>query len=238
MRTKAEVRDSSGRDGGATADESRTLAALWRTAVAESRDTPAYLAYEGEHWKPVSWPEAARRVEELAHGLLALGVEKSDRFAILAPSTVEWALLDFALLSIGASVVPIYPTSSGSECAYILDNAEVRGIATDDSRLDEIQPLRKQLPQLEHVLGFGDLEHIASVGREHAAAHPEAVLEAASAVRPDDLLTCIYTSGTTGPPKGCLLTNRCYFAMVEMLAGLPNFVRPGDRTVLFLPLAH
>jgi long-chain acyl-CoA synthetase len=238
IRTKAQVRDRSARDGSATAEESRTLAALWRTAVAESRDTPAYLAYEGDAWKHVSWPDAARRVEELAHGLLSLGVKKSDRFAILAPSTVEWALLDFALLSVGASVVPIYPTSSGSECAYKLENAEVRGIAADDARLGEIQTLRKQLPQLEHVHGFGDLDEIASMGREHAAAHPEGVDEAASAVRPNDLLTCIYTSGTTGPPKGCLLTNRCYFAMVEMLAGLPNFVRPGDRTVLFLPLAH
>ena len=219
-------------------EDKRTLAALWRAAVAETRDTPAYLIHEGDAWKPVSWDTAARRVEELAHGLLAHEIGKGDRFAILAPSTVDWALLDFALLSIGAAVVPIYPTSSASECAYILENAEVRGIACGDSRLDEIRPLREQLPQLAHVLSFGELDRIASLGRQHAGEHPQAVAEAASAVRPDDLLTCIYTSGTTGPPKGCLLTNRCYFAMVEMLAGLPNFVRPGDRTVLFLPLAH
>jgi long-chain acyl-CoA synthetase len=219
-------------------DDSCTLAALWRTAVAETRNTPAYLVHEGDAWKPVSWDAAARRVDEVAHGLLALGIAKGDRFAILAPSTVEWALLDFALLSIGAAVVPIYPTSSTSECAYILDNAEVRGIACDQSRLEEIQPLRKQLPDLAHVLGFGELDRIASLGREHATEHPQAVADAISAVGPDDLLTCIYTSGTTGSPKGCLLTNRCYFVMVEMLAGLPNFVRPGDRTVLFLPLAH
>src|SRR2546426_11221321 len=127
-------------------EDSRTLAALWRSAVAETRDTPAYLVDQDGSWRPLSWREAARRVDELAHGLLALGIQNGDRFAILAPSTVEWALLDFALLSIGAAVVPIYPTSSVSECAYILENAEVRGIAADDSRLDEIQSLREQLP--------------------------------------------------------------------------------------------
>src|SRR6266498_1160383 len=96
-------------------EDKRTLAALWRAAVAETRDTPAYLIHEGDVWKPVSWDTAARRVEELAHGLLAQGIGKGDRFAILAPSTVDWALLDFALLSIGAAVVPIYPTSSASD---------------------------------------------------------------------------------------------------------------------------
>jgi long-chain acyl-CoA synthetase len=225
-------------EGRALIEHPRTVAALWRGGVVEPRDSPAYLVREGDAWKPVSWDEAATRVEELAHGLLALGIRKGDRFAILALSTLEWALLDFALLSIGAAVVPIYPTSSVSECAYILKNAEVRGIAAEDSRLDEIRSVREELPQLEHVLGFGEFDRISSLGRQHAREHPHAVAEAAAAVSPDDLLTCIYTSGTTGPPKGCLLTNRCYFAMVEMLADLPNFVRPGDRTVLFLPLAH
>lgn len=225
-------------EGSAMTEHSRTVATLWRDALAEPRDAPAYLVREGDAWKPVSWQEAATRVDELAHGLLALGIRKGDRFAILAPSTLDWALLDFALLSIGAAVVPIYPTSSVSECAYILSNAEVRGIAADDSRLDEIRSLREQLPQLAHVIGFGELDRISSLGRQHAREHPHAVAEAAAAVGPDDLLTCIYTSGTTGPPKGCLLTNGCYFAMVEMLTGLPNFVRSGDRTVLFLPLAH
>src|SRR6266540_5350117 len=150
-------------------EDKRTLAALWRAAVAETRDTPAYLIHEGDVWKPVSWDTAARRVEELAHGLLAHGIGKGDRFAILAPSTVDWALLDFALLSVGAAVVPIYPTSSASECAYIFENAEVQGIVVDESRLNEFRPLREQLLPLEHVLGFGDLDDIAARGRDHAA---------------------------------------------------------------------
>jgi long-subunit acyl-CoA synthetase (AMP-forming) len=79
-----------------------TLAALWRSAAAKPRDAPAYLVQDEDTWKPLSWDEAATRVDELANGLLALGVERGDRLAILAPSTVEGALLDFAPLTIGA----------------------------------------------------------------------------------------------------------------------------------------
>ena len=216
----------------AHAEERRTLAALWRRAAAEPRQGVAYLEQVDGGWRETSWQDAARRVDELTNGLLAAGVGKGDRIAILGPSCLDWALLDFALLSIGAAVVPIYPTSSPSEVAYILENSEARGIVTQQPEQLE------RLPELPHRLSFADLDRLSERGREHAAAHPNAVEQAASAVAEDDLLTCIYTSGTTGPPKGCLLTNRAYFEMVRMLADLPGFVRPGDRTVLFLPLAH
>jgi long-chain acyl-CoA synthetase len=214
------------------ATEARTLAALWRNAVAAQRLGAAYVEQADTGLRETSWEEAARRVDELAQGLLAGGVGKGDRIAILGPSCLDWALLDFALLSIGAAVVPIYPTSSPSEITYILENSEASGIVTQ-------QPEQLEgLPALPHQLSFTDLDALAEQGRAHAAAHPEAVELAAVAVTEDDLLTCIYTSGTTGPPKGCLLSNRAYFEMVRMLAELPDFVRPGDRTVLFLPLAH
>jgi long-chain acyl-CoA synthetase len=215
-----------------------TLAGLWLEAAAEPRGTPAYLEHDGGAWKPVTWAEAARRVDELAHGLLGLGLQHGDRVAILGQSTVAWALVDFAALSIGAAVVPIYPTSSPSEVTYILENAEVAGAVVDDERLADVRLLQQKLPGLRHVLGFGDLEHVASLGRDHAAEHPDATALAAAAVEPDDLLTIVYTSGTTGPPKGCVLSNACFTAMVDMVVALPNFVRSGDRTVLFLPLAH
>jgi long-chain acyl-CoA synthetase len=216
----------------AIGSEVRTLAALWRNAAAAKRQGPAYVEQSDGDWHETSWQAATRRVDELAQGLLARGIRKGDRIAILGPSSVDWALVDFALLSTGAAVVPIYPTSSPSEITYILENSEARGIVTHKPEQLE------GLPALPHRLSFADLDRLAEQGREHAAADTDAVELAAVAVREDDLLTCIYTSGTTGPPKGCLLSNRAYFEMVRMLAELPGFVRPGDRTVLFLPLAH
>src|SRR5581483_2737156 len=99
--------------------ERRTAPELWRDAV---RDAPAEAAYleETDGWRPVSWDEAAERVEALAHGLLARGVRHGDRVAVLSQTRLEWILLDWAVMSIGAVVVGLYPTSSAKECEYIL----------------------------------------------------------------------------------------------------------------------
>jgi long-chain acyl-CoA synthetase len=221
-----------------SSDDARTIAALWQRAVTAERRVAAYLVDDGDSWHEVSWAEAAARVDELAHGLLELGIKKGDRFAILGSTRVEWALLDFALCSIGAVVVPLYPTSSGNECAYILADADVSAVAVEDeAQREKIEEVRGQVPRLEELLGFDELDRLAERGRAHRDRFPNAVAEAAAAIVEDDLLTCIYTSGTTGPPKGCVLTNHNYVAMTEMICGV-DLMRPGDRTVLFLPLAH
>src|SRR4029453_7793887 len=75
----------------------RTIARLWQDGVAQNRQAPAYLVQDGDRWREISWQEAAETVDELAHGLLALGVRKGDAFAILASTRLEWALFDFAL---------------------------------------------------------------------------------------------------------------------------------------------
>ena len=75
----------------------RTIARLWQDAVAQRRQTAAYLVQDAEEWREVSWAEAGTAVEELANGLLALGIRKGDAGAILASTRLEWALFDFAL---------------------------------------------------------------------------------------------------------------------------------------------
>ena len=221
-----------------TIESPQTIAALWQHANSDARDVPAYLVQTDDDWVDVSWAEAGERVDELAHGLLDLGIRKGDRFAILGSTRIEWALLDFALCSIGAVVVPIYPTSSANESAYILGDAEVCAIAVeDDAQCEKIEGARGRLPQLEHIFRFAELDVVAERGRAYREREPNAVADAAAAVAADDLLTCIYTSGTTGPPKGCMLTNRNFVAMTEMIGGV-DLMRSGDRVVLFLPLAH
>jgi long-chain acyl-CoA synthetase len=217
----------------------QTVAALWRDAVAQRRAHPAYLVESEDGWHEVSWSEAAMRVDELANGLLALGVGKGDAFTILSRTRIEWALLDFALAQIGAVVVPIYPTDSPAQCAYILDNSDSIGIVVEDEgQLAKIEEVRADLPRLEHVLTFADLDDLAQRGRNHAREHPRALEEAALGVAEDDLATCIYTSGTTGPPKGCLVTHRQRYVRTAMVEELPDFMEPDDLMLLYLPLAH
>jgi long-chain acyl-CoA synthetase len=213
----------------------RTIARLWLDAVAEVREGAAYLVEdEPGAWRAVSWAEAAQTVDELAHGLLSLGIRKGDTFAILAWTRLEWALFDFALALIGAVGAPLYPSSSARDSAYVLEHSDAVGVLVED----ETQRAKVEGVELEHVLTFADLDGLRARGRAHAAAHPGAVEEAAAAVGDDDLFTYIYTSGTTGPPKACMIRHRNYHAMVESALAIEGWARPDDVMLLYLPLAH
>ncbi|MGZ8706990.1 MAG: AMP-dependent synthetase/ligase [Gaiellaceae bacterium] len=217
-----------------TATGTRTIARLWQDAVARELDSPAYLVQEGQEWRPVSWGEAAQAVDELAHGLLALGVRKGDAFAILASTRLEWVLFDFALGLIGAVGAPIYMNSSPKDAVYVAEHSEAVGVLCED----EEQRAKLDGLELEHVLTFADLPALRERGRAHAAEHPRAVEEAAAAIDENDLFTFIYTSGTTGPPKACMILHRNYYAMVDEVRQVQDFTVTDDVMLLYLPLAH
>jgi long-chain acyl-CoA synthetase len=217
----------------------RTIAALWRNAVANPPGRPAYLAERDGEWVEVSWPEAAGRVDAIANGLLAAGIRKGDAFAILASTSLEWCLFDFALGLVGAVGAPIYANSSPHDVAYVLEHSEAVGVLVEDAaQLVKVAEHRAELPRLEHVLAFADLPELESRGRDHAAARPEALDEAVGAIAEDDLFTYIYTSGTTGPPKACMIRHRNYYEMIRVVDGLPELLGEGDTMLLYLPLAH
>src|SRR4051794_40285055 len=104
--------------------ESRTAPALWRYVLEQGHPTPAYLEEKPDGWREVPWEEAAARVDALARALLARGVHRGDAVAVLARTRLEWVLLDWAIMSMGAVVVGLYPTSSAVECEYILGHSE------------------------------------------------------------------------------------------------------------------
>ena len=212
----------------------RTIWSLWQDALAEKRTQPAYLVEENGGWREVSQAEAAQAVDELAHGLLALGIEKGDSFGMLARTRLEWVLLDFALAQIGAVPAPIYPSSTSTECCYILEHSNAVGcFVEDDELLAKIEAARP-----EHVYTIETLPELRALGREHAAANPDALVRAREQIGDDDLFTFIYTSGTTGPPKGCMILNRNYYDMVGRIDEIASFFLPTDVMLLYLPLAH
>jgi len=223
-----------------------TIAGLWREAVAAEHAGPAYLVQTGEGWQPVSWADAGRAAEEVAAGLLALGVEPGDRVALLSRTRLEWLLSDLALASIGAVSVPIYPTSSAVECAYVLGNAGATAVVCENpEQYAKIAPLRAELEALERVVVFDGapgsavtLAELRERGRAALERDADAVLGASARVADGDLLTIIYTSGTTGPPKGCVLTHRHYRTMTDVVTAVPGLFESGDRVLLYLPLAH
>jgi long-chain acyl-CoA synthetase len=215
----------------------RTIAALWRRA--QTRTGTAYMVETDDGWREISWPEARAAVDELANGLLALGVGKGDAFGIVARTTLEWVLFDFALGSIGAIGAGIYPSLPSKDCAYVLDHSDAVGVLVEDEeQRAKIEAEQANLPKLRHVLTFADLDDLRAKGRDYASANADALEQARDSIGKDDLFTYIYTSGTTGPPKACMITHRNYYDMVGAVDDVPEFIGSEDLILLYLPLAH
>jgi long-chain acyl-CoA synthetase len=192
-------------------------------------------------WRELTYSEVAVAIGEIAAGLIELGVRPGDRVGILADTRVEWSLTSYAISSAGAVVVPIYPTSSAQECRWVLSDSGARMVVCEDeSQLRKIKEVRSELPELEQVIGIqpdgGDptLDELRARGRERGATE---VAKRSAAVAADEPYTIIYTSGTTGPPKGVVLTHANAMSVCAMVREL-SIVQPGERTYLYLPLAH
>ena len=222
--------------------KSETLADLLPRSAQLYGDAPAVRYKEGEQWVDRSFNQVEEIVRNLSLGLVDLGVEKGDKVSILANTRPEWTYCDFAALSAGAIVVPIYQTNSPDECQYVLENSDAKVVVVEDEeQLEKIRAVRDRLPLLQHVVrmtGSSDdaisLEDLAARGAARDSAEWEARW---SAVSKTDVCTFIYTSGTTGPPKGCIITHGNYRAMLDMV-NETSVIEGEDVTYLYLPLAH
>ena len=229
--------------GTAAASGSRTVADLLPTAAREHGSKRAVM-YKDESgtWVGKTFEEVSAISRDLSLGLIDLGIAKGDKVSILANTRPEWTYFDFAALTAGATVVPIYQTNSPDECQYVLENSDAKAvIVEDDEQLEKIREVRDRCPQLEHVIrmtGSSDdaisMEQLASRG---AARQQSEWAERWSSVEPQDICTFIYTSGTTGPPKGCVISHGNYRAMLDMVIEVGAIDAEGV-TYLYLPLAH
>jgi long-chain acyl-CoA synthetase len=222
--------------------KSKTLADLLPLAAQTYGDTPAVRYKDGGQWVDRSFNEVLEIVRPLALGLTELGIEKGDRVSILGNTRPEWTYFDFAALSIGATVVPIYQTNSPEECRYVLENSDAKVVVVEDAeQLEKIRAVRSELPQLEQIVlmsGASDdamsMEDLAAKGAGVDAGRWE---QRYSAVTPADICTFIYTSGTTGPPKGCVISHGNYRSMLDMV-NETSVIEGEDVSYLYLPLAH
>lgn len=195
------------------------------------------------NWRDVSAAQFAAEVLAVAKGLIAEGLREGDRLAIMARTTYEWTLLDFAGWAAGLVTVPIYPTSSALQARWIIqDSGAVACAVEDTAQARIISAERANLPWLAHLWEFdtGALARLVKAG-EHL---PDRVVHARRAARtPEAVATLIYTSGTTGQPKGCVITHANFFAEVDNAVGLLHPVfksvsKDPASTLLFLPLSH
>jgi long-chain acyl-CoA synthetase len=235
-------------DGGPRAGAPGTLAALFFNAVRKF-DKPAAMMYKaGGTWHPISHRQFADRVRHTATGLQALGIGRGSKVAILSENRPEWAITDFACITMGAVDVPVYPTLPPDKIAYILrDSGATVLFVSNAEQASKIGAIRGELPALTCVISFDEpappgadrsMRDLEAEGRsadtpDRAAAYQQAAGE----IQPDDTATLIYTSGTTGEPKGTMLSHDNLLSNVQAAS---EFVPIGgdDLALSFLPLSH
>jgi long-chain acyl-CoA synthetase len=225
-----------------TAKASVPTVALLPGSAAERFANRVAATYKADgEWKDMNYAEAGTAIEEIALGLIGLGLKAGDRVGILSDTRIEWTLASYGISAAGCVVVPVYPTNSPKECAWVLGNSGARAVfCEDESQRAKIDKVRDELGDLETTIGFepggGDmtLDELRERGR---GGDGEELTRRQEAAKPEDAYTIIYTSGTTGPPKGVVLTHRNAMSVCEMVEEI-SFIEPGEKTYLFLPLAH
>ncbi|MFF7965108.1 AMP-dependent synthetase/ligase [Streptomyces sp. NPDC007903] len=217
------------------------------TVFDNARTDPLHIALgrkdDQGRWRDVTAAEFRDEVVALAKGLLAQGVRFGDRVAIMSRTRYEWTLFDFALWTIGAQVVPIYPTSSAEQCFWMLHDAEVTSAVVEhEDHAMTIATVIGRLPRLRQLWQL-DANCVRELYDAGAHLDDEVVHRHRKAVTPDSTATIIYTSGTTGRPKGCVLSHGNFMFEADTVIRRWESVfhsKKGDEasTLLFLPLAH
>ena len=226
----------------------KTLTQVFFEALDAFGDAPAFgrilPSMEVEYF---SYRQTAELARKAAGGLSALGLERGDRAGIMSPNRLEWAVADLGCLCAGIVDVPIYPTLTASQVAYILKDSGAKLVFVPDAdHLAKIVEARQGCPQEVKVVVFDPPQELPAgvttwsdfledgVG---AARAPDVFRAEALKASPDDLATVLYTSGTTGDPKGVMLTHGNVGSNVDA-AGKALHIGADDVTVSFLPLSH
>jgi long-chain acyl-CoA synthetase len=218
-----------------------TVASLPASAAERfSSNVAARFKSQGE-WREMTYERVGAAIEEVALGLVDLGIEPGDRVCILADTRMEWTLASYGISAAGGVVVPIYPTNSPHECKWVAGNSGARAaICENENQRQKIDEVRDELPDLEHLIGIeeggGDvtLEELRRRGRDRDRSE---LARRQENVDPEDAYTIIYTSGTTGPPKGVVLTHANAMSVCQMVEEIA-IIQPDETTYLYLPLAH
>lgn len=216
--------------------------------VSATPDGEALGSPQGDGWKYLTWKEVGARVQAIATGLKAIGLEEEDRVSIVCSTRVDWILADVGILCAGGATTTIYPSSTDDECSFIIQDSNTRFVFAENAdQLAKLTRVRDQIPNVKQVIVFDGagssdgwvitLAQLEEQGKAWDKANAGRYEQIARAVGPQHLATLIYTSGTTGRPKGVELTHDCWVFESEAIDSL-GIMSPADRQFLFLPLAH
>jgi len=223
-----------------------TLHSRFQKCVDQYRDKTALMYKIMGRYQTITWREFGESVCRFALGLSTIGVKKRDRVALLSENRPGWPISDLAILSEGAVTVPIYPTSTPKQIAYILNNSESKVvIVSTGEQLQKLKAVFDDLSYLEKIVvmdrledtGVMQFENLLEKGKELFLAQPGLYDEHTQRTGPMDTATIIYTSGTTGEPKGVMLTHENIIFNCDA-ADCVVPVSDEDTCLSFLPLSH
>ncbi|MFG2332987.1 AMP-dependent synthetase/ligase [Streptomyces sp. NPDC048604] len=213
--------------------------------AAEAPDAVVLRRKQDGAWRPVTAAAFAADVSAAAKGLIAAGLEPGGRVALMARTSYEWCVLDFAVWAAGGQTVPVYATSSAEQIAWILQDSGTRHAVTETAaHTAAVEEAATTLPEGDRValwqIDTGGLHQLGLLGKDVT---DEELGERRAALTADSIATVCYTSGTTGRPKGCVLTHGNLHAeaanTVELLHPVFKAITgQAASTLLFLPLAH
>ena len=214
-----------------------TIGTNLRRTVARWAERPALLSrHQNLRW---TYAELGARVDRLACGLLAAGIEKGDRVGIWAPNCAEWVLVQYATAAIGAILVNLNPAYRTHELSYALKQSGVKllvsapafKISDYRSMIGEVHP---KCPDLEQVVFLESAEWLQLADGELAT---QALDGAAAALSFDDPINIQYTSGTTGFPKGATLSHHNILNNGFLVGKLLGYTE-ADRVCIPVPFYH
>lgn len=200
-----------------------------------------------ERFSSMTWKEAREEAIDLAKGLIALGVVRGDRVVIFSESTPRWIIADQAIQACGAIGVPLYPTVSEEELAYMIEDSEARVViaSTQPKALEVISALRDREDLIiilmspwegEQKQGVYTFPEVIAMGKQKVSR--ETIEEGIQRVIPDDIASIIYTSGTTGRPKGVVLTQGNWVSNMHQCASSEMMQRERERDLHLKALVH
>ena len=183
-------------------------------------------------WTDISWKKAAEQARWLGAGLIEKGIDKNDRIGIFSHNRPRWVIADQAIQGAGAVGVPIYPTSTDHQLAFILNDCEAKAlIAGDRELLEQALRVMPEVSSLEFIVCLSplanasdkrviDFDALIKQGSQSASAMDQ-FADRTKQLKGKDTAAIIYTSGTTGNPKGVVLSQANFKAQTDVLISTP-----------------
>lgn len=225
-----------------------TLIQLFEASTTKYADNPYIWEKKTGAYEALTFRQVRKEVFRFAAGLIASGIQKGDRVALLSESRTDWVISEFGILHAGGVCVPLsILLKEGADLKFRLEHSETRWVIVSGNQLGKLDPIKKNLAKLEKIILLDSKDtyekdevfagDIKKAGDVFLQEKPDEFSEIIHSVKSGDIANLCYTSGTTADPKGILLSHRNYTANIEQTLSLIE-VPEWWTTLLILPWDH